>query len=207
MLQGSFSHEWFFESCPYSGHGFGIKVSVRIQIWSTWTIWCGQNDREPQKTKYLGPNTRTDTLLRYQNLLLRNPLYHNFIISRYETPKNQVATPVHQEKRKHQAARSPKIESKDDQPIRENLEKNSVKNLSVKQIKEICDKNLQVCRVKHFYLLWFFILWDHCMRHAIEQITPFYALMIGYLLRRFPFKEFNIVKILLIHVIIYIWYM
>jgi len=62
-----------------------------------------------------------------------------------------VATPVHQEKRKHQAARSPKIESKDDQPIRENLE--SVKNLSVKQIKEICDKNLQVCRDKHFYLL------------------------------------------------------
>ena len=63
--------------------------------------------------------------------------------SRYETPKNQVATPVHQEKRKNQK-RSPKIESKDDQPIRENLEKNSVKNLSVKQIKEICDKNLQV---------------------------------------------------------------
>ena len=63
--------------------------------------------------------------------------------SRYETPKNQVATPVHQEKRKNQK-RSPKIEAKDDQPIRENLEKNSVKNLSVKQIKEICDKNLQV---------------------------------------------------------------
>ena len=54
-----------------------------------------------------------------------------------------MATPVHQEKRKNQK-RSPKIESKDDQPIRENLEKNSVKNLSVKQIKEICDKNLQV---------------------------------------------------------------
>ena len=61
-----------------------------------------------------------------------------------------MATPVHQEKRKHQAARSPKIESKDDQPIRENLEKNSVKNLSVKQIKEICDKNLQVCLVNIF---------------------------------------------------------
>ena len=67
-----------------------------------------------------------------------------------------MATPVHQEKRKHQAARNPKIESKDDQPIRENLEKNSVKNLSVKQIKEICDKNLQVCLQKHVYLLYLF---------------------------------------------------
>ena len=67
-----------------------------------------------------------------------------------------MATPVHQEKRKHQA-RSPKIESKDDQPIKmENLEKNSVKNLSVKQIKEICDKNLQVCLDKQFYLLYLF---------------------------------------------------
>ena len=67
-----------------------------------------------------------------------------------------MATPVHQEKRKHQAARNPKIESKDDQPIRENLEKNSVKNLSVKQIKDICDKNLQVCFQKHVYLLYLF---------------------------------------------------
>ena len=67
-----------------------------------------------------------------------------------------MATPVHQEKRKHQAARNPKIESKDDQPIRENLE--SVKNLSVKQIKEICDKNLQVSFVnifKHFVNIFF----------------------------------------------------
>ena len=65
-----------------------------------------------------------------------------------------MATPVHQEKRKNQK-RSPKIESKDDQPIRENLEKNSVKNLSVKQIKEICDKNLQV-RYNLFILLYLF---------------------------------------------------
>lgn len=100
-----------------------------------------------------------------------------------------MATPVHQEKRKHQA-RSPKIESKDDQPIKmENLEKNSVKNLSVKQIKEICDKNLQVCLDKQFYLLYlfFFILWDHCMMYAIKQITQFYALMIGYLLKTISF--------------------
>ena len=78
------------------------------------------------------------------------------IFSRYETPKNQVATPVHQEKRKK--ARSPKIEAKDDQPIRENLEKNSVKNLSVKQIKEICDKNLQVRSFKIFYLFFVSII-------------------------------------------------
>ena len=71
----------------------------------------------------------------------------------------------------------------------ENLEKNSVKNLSVKQIKEICDKNLQVCLDKQFYLLYlfFFILWDHCMLYAIKQIMRFYALMIGYLLKTISF--------------------
>ena len=94
-----------------------------------------------------------------------------------------MATPVHQEKRKHQAARNPKIESKDDQPIRENLEKNSVKNLSVKQIKEICDKNLQV-RCKNIKQKYLFFLWDHSKKVNNGR----------YLLRHFPFKELNIVK-------------
>ena len=78
-----------------------------------------------------------------------------------------MATPVHQEKRKHQAARSPKIESKDDQPIRENLE--SVKNLSVKQIKEICDKNLQVCLDKQFYLLYLFFFYFMGPLHDVRD--------------------------------------
>ena len=110
---------------PYLRHSrFGPFWGISRTCRNWWTV----------KLRTGKPDDKTSEFLHLADIL------H---FSRYETPKNQVATPVHQEKRKNQK-RSPKIESKDDQPIRENLEKNSVKNLSVKQIKEICDKNLQV---------------------------------------------------------------